>query len=88
MQTFKKVTCPKCGNEKFYIYEGQCENCQFNGAVDEDNFYIYDEKIIKEKQLERVQVKHDNSCLMGKNFGAGCTLYVCTCGFKKMIPWC
>ena len=91
MQTFKKVTCPKCGCGVFYIFRrDKCDDCPHNGAYDEDEEdYIYDEATIKEKGLTRDEAFDNGTCAYGTSHDNGCEIYKCaTCGHEDHLPYC
>lgn len=74
----------KCGNNLFIIQIIPCcDDCDQNPAMDDDGHYTYDEKIIDEKDLERLGVADNGECKIGTAYGAGCYLFVCKGCNKK-----
>lgn len=72
------MKCNKCGNDLFKIEEFKCDNCKHNGAWDPDKQkYIYDDKIIDSKRLDRDQCLVDFNCELGSNHNLGCYMFVC-----------
>ena len=86
-----------------------CEHCMFNGyyldseysdelCVD-DEMWNYDEDLLNKANdtfgldLSRHQSQDEGECQMGSNWGAGCSLYVCshcgdTVGFVAFVDGC
>lgn len=86
-----KKICPAidCDNSSFTIeLYTECSDCPNNGAYDRDeDDYIYDEEIIKNKVLLRDQAANDGQCSFDICFDNGCYMFTCTeCGQKFMLP--
>lgn len=89
-ENIKKIVCSECKDDEFTIDEIiDCSKCVNNGAYDEDaKDYIYDEKVIKAKNLERNQVEENGECLFGTCSENGCNIMTCvTCMHQWIIPW-
>lgn len=81
------MKCKKCDNKFFEILICKCDGCKFNGAYDEENGYIYDNKTIKDKGLERDQVFEEGECSFGHCYENGCYIFECSkCKTKTNMP--
>jgi DNA-directed RNA polymerase subunit M/transcription elongation factor TFIIS len=82
------MKCKKCDNDLFKIDGKDCNDCEFNGAYDEeDGEYIYDEAVIKSKNLMRTESNHEGQCKFGHSYDNGCFIFTCSsCGNKENIP--
>ncbi len=87
------MNCEKCGANCYNIQiYGSCEDCEHDGAWDEEeNKYEYDREIIKDKGLIVNQVEVREECRLGVSFGKGCHSFTClalTCGHITIMPIC
>ena len=82
------MKCSKCKGVLFTIQVIPCcDDCDQNGAYDENGDLVYDEKIIDEKDLTRDEVAEDGECKMDTAYGAGCFMFVCnSCHHKTNLP--
>ena len=76
----------KCGGNLFTVQIIPCcSDCDQNPAHDGEN-YIYDQKEIDEKDLERSGVEDDGECKFGTAQGAGCYMFTCPkCHWKTNL---
>lgn len=89
-----KKICENCGYGYFEIeIKDECSDCIHNGAYIEsddgnDWDYIYDEKQIKDNNLQRDQAENDGECRIGQSNNAGCHLYICiNCKHETNLPF-
>jgi DNA-directed RNA polymerase subunit M/transcription elongation factor TFIIS len=82
------MICEKCKHKLFTIeVNNTCENCVHNGAYDEDNNLIYDDKEIEKLELKRFEVEENGTCSFGTAYGPGCWIFTCgKCGQQKYMP--
>ncbi len=72
------MECKKCGNDLFKVLEYDCEDCEYNGAYDDEGECIYNETEILEKKLDRTEAFEDGQCFLGVCFGNGCHIFKCS----------
>lgn len=78
------MNCKKCGNSLFTITIKDCADCEHNGAYDE---YIYDQAIIDEKNINRLQSAIEGECNMGTSHDNGCYFFECAnCDSLSNLP--
>lgn len=75
-----------CGNKLFYIQDIPCcDDCNQNPAY-LNGKYIYDEKEIEDKELERTGVQDNGECNLGLAYGSGCYQFICAeCRMKHHL---
>ena len=76
----------KCGNYLFTIQIiSCCDDCDQNPAYDGEE-YIYDQKEIDDKGLERSEVAENGECKFGLAYGTGCYMFTCSkCNYKTNL---